>query len=225
MKSFNSEKFFASLWVQKLLLIVAPFVLHPDGSKAKTPVEQILSSLHLNMLAPFIGTGFMVSALFVTFRMMKKRFVDLSWLVNFESIEALTHVSLGLALLAYIASITRYLGPRILHLFIKTKEMPAFSFSFWTARYGGIMMFFGFIAWVLTFIFWIQPSLGWLIFLLVVVGSLLFLSYMEIRRQYIRIHDHYDAMMLKKINITELILFVLLSLFSGAIYFSVIKII
>lgn len=213
-KSFeNNEDFFASKWGQQIILLLAPFVLPPQEKDKDSLFEKVFSFLRLRFLAPFIGAGFVISALGFCMRVLKSHGLNFNIFINFDSIAVLSHLTALLGLITYCAALSRFLAPWILKAMYRKQTLVHFPLSFWTARYGGLLIFSGIIFWLLTLSLWLSAHYWLLILFVIGIGMLVFFARLELKRQEQKLTDYYPAFLQEMLHTVEFFTFLTTSLF------------
>lgn len=194
--------FFESAFGQKILILLAPFILMPEEDAGKNPsFEKVFGHLHLQGWAPLLGALFLSGSLTVLLRTLKKKGLNLIWLIDVESLQVLFLLTGLLVIFTYAFSFAKFLAPRLLTL--SRDDYPRFGFLFWTTHLGGLLMVVGFFCWLLTVFIWLRVSfwLSFLIFVLLITLSLL--VRFEIKRQAERLYEDLTFEQRGKLKIVE----------------------
>ena len=180
-----SHVFFETFIGQKLLILLAPFVLLPNETESARPTfAKLFKRLHVPYLAPGIGGFFFSSAFTVLMRALKRAELPLSEFLDFDSFDTLWNLTLLGTLLAYGAALSYFLVPRLLNLLWRAEPpLKTASLMFWTLRYGGFLMFFGVTVWGITSIVMMRPKPLTLFFMLIWQCLFVYLVRQELRRQ------------------------------------------
>lgn len=153
----KNEHFFASTWGQRLLLILAPFILLPNPQGPQNnQLQALFERLRTGLWSPLLGSFFFVSSLVVTLKAYQNLGVHFDWFLEIGSGKFLSVSTLLLALGAYNAAFARWVSPYMGRLLARDPHLPAYSLHFWTIRYGGLLMFSGLVGWLFTAVTWLS---------------------------------------------------------------------
>lgn len=183
----KDRPFWASTWGQRFLLVLSPFLFLPHEA-GQGSLKELFDNLRTGFLSPIFGALFLTSSLIVTLKAYQKLGIHFEWLVDFGSGKFFIGMAILLSLSTYNAAFARWLAPVIAELFTRDKSIPQYSFQFWAIRYGGLLVFSGFVGWIFTGITWFNLPL-WAFFLMTaLLASLLYLARKEINFQHQRLH-------------------------------------
>lgn len=152
-------------WWQHFLLLLIPFI-HPSAARNKaSPIERLINGLHLKYLSPFIGSGFIVLSFAFMERLLLKKYINVFSVLNLDSVSVVYHTTVFLSLVSFSLAISRYSSGYVMKYVFKVKHFYNLPFSYWCARYAGIMVYCGFLVWIINGFLLIHPGLtGFLIF-------------------------------------------------------------
>lgn len=168
----NSQSFIEShetvlknKWGQHLLLLLIPFI-HPSYVKNNaSPIERLIDGLHLKYLSPFIGSGFIVLSFAFMERLLLKKYINVFSLLNLDSVSVVYHTTIFLSLVSFSLAVARYSSGYVMKYIFHIKHFYNLPFSYWCARYAGIMVYSGFLVWIINGFLFVHPGLtGFLIF-------------------------------------------------------------
>lgn len=207
-KIFHQDHpFWLSTWGQRFLLVLSPFLFSPNEA-AHDDIKILFSRLKTGFLSPLLGAFFLTSSLIVTLKSYQKMGLHFEWLIDFGSSSFFLTVITGLSLLTYNAAFARWLAPIVATFRTRDQSIPRHSFQFWAIRYGGILVFTGFVSWMFTAVSWFNLPL-WAFFTMIgVLIGLLSLAKKEIRYQYQRLHHSLPTQHSSLVRSLELIFFV-----------------
>lgn len=154
---------------QKILILLAPFVLRPNDFK---PVRQQLEtdkddssnfedlvarSLYLTPVAPAIGAFFLSGAIAAFLKELRHHGFILKWLVHFASGELIFKIALCLTVFGYLYALARKVAEGLLK-FIYGPLAPDWTLSYWFTNVGGIYLLMGIATWLVTLVFYLQTT-------------------------------------------------------------------
>lgn len=144
--------FWTSYLGQRLLLLIAPFLLlNPFERKTSHPL--LLERILLGYFAPGVGWVFMIGAFFSFLHFLDNYGLHLDWVLPLSTTTAQIRLFLLGASLAYIIPFSWYGAARILKVFHTTtlKDMCTY--------YGGVYMLWGIVMWAV--VVWGMVAMNW----------------------------------------------------------------
>ncbi len=216
----QNEHFFASTWGQRLLLVLAPFILLPnEKGHQNDQLRALFERLHTGLWSPLLGSFFFISSLVVTLKAYQNYGLHLEWLVNFGSGKFLIYCTALLSIFAYNAALARWIAPYSVRLIARDKDVPGYSLHFWTIRYGGLLVFCGLVGWFFTGITWLNlPFWAFLIALFLLV-ALVYFARKEIGYQNQKLSAATPTRHVALLHMLEIILFFIILAGEAIIYF------
>lgn len=179
----TSHSFFETTIGQKVLILLAPFFLLPgERIERRQAFLKLFNFLHMQVWAPLLGGLFFSSALTVLFRTLRRAHIPFLEHIDIEALNALFLLTTFSVLLGYILALTKFITPHLINFFIKSEQLVTESILFWTTRYGGFLMFFGVIAWLISGLVAFKPSF---FSILILLGGGSILGY-AIRKELLR---------------------------------------
>jgi fumarate reductase subunit C len=198
-----SHAFFETTVGQKVLILLAPFFLLPgERIEERQAFLNLFKFLHMQAWGPVLGGVFFSGALTVLLRILQRAHLPLIGYIDVEALNVLVLLTLLSVLLGYILALTQFITPHCINYFIKDDKLITEPFFFWTTRYGGFLMFFGVIAWLMAGLVALKPSFFTILILLGGAGTLGYVVRKEISQQ----QQKFIAMISPGLRLTFLII-------------------
>lgn len=169
---------------QHLLLLFIPFIYPKSLKTAKSPLEKIVDALHLKLLSPFIGSGFLLLTFTFTERLLQKKNINLFALINLDSVMVVYHTTIIIALIAYSMALSRFASQYLVKKFSCLAHFFILPLSYWCARYAGILIYASFLIWVINLALWLSLSLLGFLLMSLVFLIILYIGSTEIFKSF-----------------------------------------
>ncbi|AIL12399.1 hypothetical protein IM40_00890 [Candidatus Paracaedimonas acanthamoebae] len=216
----SSHVFFETTIGQKVLILLAPFFLLPgERIEGRQAFLKLFNFLHMQAWAPIVGGLFFSGALTVLLRTLKRAHVPFLGGIDIEALNVLLLLTTFSVLLGYILALTKFITPYFIKFFVKNEEIVTESILFWTTRYGGFLMFFGVIAWLISGLVALKPSFFNIVILLGGVGILGYMIRKELRWQQQKFIETISPHLRFLFFIVEGIVFSVLSLLAAMSFY------
>lgn len=213
----TQESLVKSKFGQHLLLLFIPFI-YPKGSKTSgSPLERFIDALHLKILSPFIGSGFLILTITFTERLLKKKNIDLFKLINLDSVMTVYHSTIIVALMTYSMALSRYISQYLVKKLTTDPNFYTLPILYWCARYAGILIYVAFLIWIINFTLWLDLSLIGFLFFCVFFFVILYIGVIEIFKSFDSLRTHLSEYEQRILFIFDYVIFVLL--FGILLYF------
>ncbi len=199
----SSHAFFETTVGQKVLILLAPFFLLPgEPVEESHSVLKMFKFLHMQTWAPILGGAFFAGACTVLLRTLQRAHMLFLASISLDTFNVLFLLSLGSILFGYSMALSRFVTPYIINFFIKDEKLVTESFLFWATRYGGFLMLFGLIVWIVVGLITLKPSFT---ILLVMLGVIIAVGY-AVRKELVQQHQRFILMISPRLRLAFLII-------------------
>src|SRR5262249_14375068 len=135
--SHFAHSFFSGYIGQRVLLLLAPFLMPPDALQQK---ENLFAHIRLPYLAPTIGTTFLFTAGLVLLESLKKHGIDFTWLIQIDNWTTKIKFFLCLIVVMHAGALSRFLAGHAVKIAYQDKTIIVPPLSFWFSYYGGVAL-------------------------------------------------------------------------------------
>ncbi|OJX11366.1 MAG: hypothetical protein BGO77_06710 [Caedibacter sp. 37-49] len=199
----TSHVFFETTLGQKVLILLAPFFLLPgEPVEESHSVLKMFKFLHMQTWAPILGGAFFASACTVLLRTLQHAHMPFLGSINVDTFNVLFLLTLGSVLFGYSMALSRFVTPYMINFFIKDEKLVTESFLFWTTRYGGFLMLYGLIVWIVVGLFALKPSFT---ILLIMLGVISTVGY-AVRKELVQQRQRFILMISPRLRLSFLVI-------------------
>ena len=146
--------------------------------------------------------AFFASACTVLLRTLQHAHMPFLGSINVDTFNVLFLLTLGSVLFGYSMALSRFVTPYMINFFIKDEKLVTESFLFWTTRYGGFLMLYGLIVWIVVGLFALKPSFT---ILLIMLGVISTVGY-AVRKELVQQRQRFILMISPRLRLSFLVI-------------------